>query len=197
MKDKAFLGASLLVALAASFCCILPIIFALAGVGIAGASAFFAAWRPYLLGLTFALLGIGLYVSYRKRRTPCDPGSACERPVINRSSRIGLWLAALFVTLFAAFPYYSGSVARLLLSDGKAHAQPASNVEHVAFAVRGMTCPVCAEGVEHKLKEVPGVHKATVSYDQLKAEIESDPQRVPLEEPEKVFTDAGYRVQTI
>jgi copper chaperone CopZ len=197
MRDKAFLGASLLAALVASFCCILPIVFALAGMGIAGASAFFAAWRPYLLGLTFALLGIGFYLSYRKRRNACEPGSACERPAVNRSGRVGLWLAAVFVTLFAAFPYYSGPVARLLLYDGKAQAQPASTVEHVSFAVEGMTCPVCAESVAHKLKELPGVRQAAVSYEQHKAAIEYDSRRVPLEQLEKVFTDAGYRVRTI
>lgn len=197
MKDKAFLGASLLAALVASFCCILPIAFALAGVGIAGASAFFAAWRPYLLGLTFALLGIGFFLSYRKRSSACEPGSSCERPAVNRSGRVGLWLAAALVTLFAAFPYYSGPVAKLFLHDGKAQARPASSVEHVSFTVEGMTCPVCAEGVAHKLKELPGVRQAAVSYEQHKAEIEYDPRRVPLEQLEKVFTDAGYRVRTI
>jgi mercuric ion transport protein len=197
MKDKAFLGASLLAALVASFCCILPIAFASAGMGIAGASAFFAAWRPYLLGLTFAFLGLGLYLSYRKQRDACEPGSACERPVISRSGRIGLWLAAVFVILLAAFPYYSGAVASLLLSDGKAQPPAASHLEHVALTVEGMTCPACAEGVEHKLTRMAGVHKATVFYEQRKAEVEYDPQRVPLIEIKKVFTDAGYRVQTI
>jgi mercuric ion transport protein len=197
MKDKAFLGASLLAALVASFCCILPIAFALAGMGIAGASTLFAAWRPYLLALTFALLGIGFYLSYRKRRNACEPGSACERTAVNRSGRVGLWLAAAFVILFAAFPYYSGPVARLLLSNGKAQAQPASTQEHVTLAVEGMTCPVCAEGIAHKLKELPGVRQAAVSYEQHKAEIEYDSRRVLLEQLEKVFTDAGYRVRAI
>lgn len=197
MRDKAFLGASLLAALVASFCCILPIVFAVAGMGIAGASAFFAAWRPYLLGLTFALLGIGFYVSYRKRRNACEPGSACERPAVNRSGRVGLWIAGAFVILFAAFPYYSGPVARMLLSNGKAQAQTASTQEHVTFAVEGMTCPLCAESVAHKLKELPGVRQAAVSYELHKAEIEYDSRRVPLEQLKKVFTDAGYRVRTI
>jgi copper chaperone CopZ len=197
MKDRAFLGASLLAALVASFCCILPIVFALGGMGIVGASAVFAAWRPYLLALTFALLGIGFYLSYRKRPKACEPGSACERPAVNRSGRVGLWLAAAFVILFAAFPYYSGPVARLLLSNGKAQAHPASTQEHVTFAVEGMTCPVCAEGIAHKLKELPGVRQAAVSYEQHKAEIEYDSRHVLLEQLEKVFTDAGYRVRAI
>ncbi len=64
MKERAFLGASVVAAVVASFCCILPIVFAVAGVSILGASAAFAAWRPYLLIGTFALLGLGFYFAY-------------------------------------------------------------------------------------------------------------------------------------
>ncbi len=197
MKDKAFIGASLLAALAASSCCILPVVFAMAGISIAGASAWFAAWRPYLLGLTLVLLGIGFYLSYRRKRKSCEPGSSCERPAVKTTSRFGLWLVAVFVILFAAFPYYSGPAVKLLLSDGNTQAQPASAVEHVSFAVEGMTCPACAEGIEHKLNGLSGVHKATVSYEHRKAEIAYDSQRIPLGQLEKVFTDTGYRVHAI
>ena len=116
MKDKAFVSASVVSAIAASLCCILPIVFALAGAGIVGAAAFFATWRPLLLAVTFALLGFGFYFAYRKPRQACEPGSACERPAINRAGRMWLWIATAFVILFAAFPYYSGLVANFLLS---------------------------------------------------------------------------------
>lgn len=66
MKDKTIVGASLLAAIAASLCCILPIVFALGGFAIVGASAFFESLRPYLLIVTFALLGVGFYLSYRQ-----------------------------------------------------------------------------------------------------------------------------------
>src|SRR5881396_2398695 len=115
MKDKAFIGASLIAGIAASLCCILPIVFVLAGAGIVGASAFFAAWRPYLLGITFLLLGLGFYFAYRRAKNACEPGSACERPATNRTGRIGLWIATVVVLIIAAFPYYSEPVANLLL----------------------------------------------------------------------------------
>jgi hypothetical protein len=51
-----FAAGSVFAAIVASFCCILPIVFALTGFAILGASALFDAWRPYLLGLTFGLL---------------------------------------------------------------------------------------------------------------------------------------------
>lgn len=105
-------------AILASFCCILPIVFALAGVSIAGASALFAAWRPYLLGLTFGLLALGFYLAYRPSKEKCTPGSTCAMPATRRSGRLMLWVAAGAVALLAAFPYSSERVAEFLLSDG-------------------------------------------------------------------------------
>jgi hypothetical protein len=114
-----FAAGSVLAASIASFCCILPIVFALTGFSILGASALFDAWRPYLLGLTFGLLGLGFYFAYRPRREQCAPGSACVMPATNRSGRLMLWLATAAVVLFAAFPYYSGAVAEWLLANRK------------------------------------------------------------------------------
>jgi MerT mercuric transport protein len=114
-----FAAGSVFAAIIASFCCILPIVFALTGFSILGASALFDAWRPYLLGLTFGLLGLGFYFAYRSRREQCAPGSACAIPTTNRSGRLMLWLATAAVVLFAAFPYYSGAVAEWLLANRK------------------------------------------------------------------------------
>ncbi len=198
MKDKAFVGASLVAAVAASLCCILPIVFALGGFAIVGASAFFESLRPYFLIATFALLGVGFYLAYRKPKHACEPGSACARPQVNRLGRIGLWIATVLVIAFAAFPYYSGAVANFLLSDGRVKtsaAQPANTVQHVSFSVRGMYCPACAKGVETKLMNLSGVRKASISYEQGRAEVEYDSRAVTLEQLEKAIQDAGYQPQ--
>lgn len=195
MKYKPFLGASLLAGAAASLCCTLPLIAAVAGIGAAGISGFFAAWRPYLLGLTAALLALGFYFSYRKPTTaPCEPGAACEYPAASRSGRLGLSVATGFVILFAAFPYYAAPVSKVLLQESRTQAaSPSTALQHVSFSVQGMTCPVCAEGVEHKLKSIPGVQSASVSYEQKKADIEYDPQLVSLEQLQQPFEDAGFK----
>ena len=117
MKEKAFIGASVVAAIGASLCCILPILFVLVGTGIAGAAAFFATWRPLLLAITFLLLALGFYFAYRKPRQACEPGGTCERPAVSRVGRIWLWIATALVILFATFPYYSGAVAKVLLSN--------------------------------------------------------------------------------
>jgi hypothetical protein len=114
-----FAATSVFAAIIASFCCILPIVFALTGFSILGASALFDAWRPYLLGLTFGLLGLGFYFAYRPRKEQCAPDSACAMPATKRSGRLMLWIATGAVILFAAFPYYSGQVAEWLLAGRK------------------------------------------------------------------------------
>ena len=118
------MAGSVFAAILASFCCILPIVFALTGLTVVGASAAFAAWRPYLLTVTFGLLAVGFYYAYRPAKTQCAPGSACAMPATKRSGRVVLWLTTAAVVAFALFPYYSGPVAEFLLPDKTAQAAP-------------------------------------------------------------------------
>jgi mercuric ion transport protein len=198
MKDKAFIGASLVAGIAASLCCILPIVFALAGAGIVGASAFFATWRPYLLGTTFLLLGLGFYFAYRKPKHACEPGSACEKPAANKTGRIGLWVAAVVVLIVAAFPYYSEAVAKLLLSSKVPETTVAApRVDRASLAVEGMDCTACATAIEKKLKDLDGVKSAIVSYEQKRATVEFDANKVTIAQLEQAIQDAGYCAHSI
>lgn len=113
------MAGSVVAAIGASLCCTLPIIFALTGFSILGASAFFESIRPYLLAVTFGLLGLGFYYAYRPlQQEGCVPGSVCAIPSKRRAMRFGLWVVSAVAVAFAAFPYYSGPVAELLLSGG-------------------------------------------------------------------------------
>lgn len=206
MTSRGFLGASIVAAIVASFCCILPIVFAIAGLSIAGASAAFAPWRPYLLGLTFALLGRGFYYAYRPARRRCEAGIACARPEVSRSSRIGLWIATVLVLAFAAFPYYSGPLAEWTLSDrGSAPASlkplPAAatqaKVQRVVLVVEGMDCTACASSIEKQLKAIPGVSKASVSYEKGRAEVEYDASAVRLAQIESAIKEQGFRTRRL
>jgi|SRR5215469_6213280 len=198
MKDKVFLGASLVAGIAASLCCILPIVFALAGVGIVGASAFFAAWRPLLLIITFSLLLLGLYFAYRKPKQTCQPGSVCEKPATRRTGRIGLWFAIVAVLVVSAFPYYSERVANFLLfSKGPETAAAASHFDRASFVVEGMDCAACATAIEKKLMGLNGVQKALVSYEQKQATVEFDGQKITIAQVEQAIRDAGYRPHPI
>jgi copper chaperone CopZ len=197
-SSSLFAAGSVFAAVVASLCCILPIVFAVAGVSIVGAFALFAAWRPYLLVLTFGLLGLGFYFAYRPSKEQCAPGSVCAIPTAKRRGRMMLWVASGGVVLFAAFPYYSGPVAEFLLSNDSvgAASRPAKPaVAHATFGIDGMDCAACARAVESKLKAVPGVRKAMVSYERKRADVEYDPGSAKQPQLEKAIEDAGYRVR--
>lgn len=197
-KEKALIGGSILAAIGASLCCTLPIIFAVAGTGIVGASAFFEAWRPELLAVTFLLLGLGFYFSYRKPKQACAPGSACERPAVNRAGRMWLWICTVFIILFAAFPYYSGPVAEFVLSDHGNQSQSVSansNPQYtkISLKLEGL-CPSCAKLEEDKLRQLKGVRSAEISYDKASAEVEFDSTSVSEQEIRKAIEAAGYGI---
>ena len=117
-RHSLFMAGSVIAAIGASLCCTLPIVFALTGLSILGASAFFDSLRPYLLAVTSALLGLAFYYVYRPAQLDtCAPGSACPVPSKRHATRMVLWLVTGVVVTLAAFPYYSGPVTEFLLAS--------------------------------------------------------------------------------
>ncbi len=103
----------LLGALAASSCCVVPLVLFSLGVGgvwIGNLTAL-APYQPVFVAITLGFLGYGYYLVYRKPRAACAEGAACARPLPNRAVKAALWLATLLVAAALAFPY----VAPLLL----------------------------------------------------------------------------------
>lgn len=103
---KASIGA-VVAAVAASACCMGPVAFAAIGSGaLAAASTKLASVRPAFLALTIALMGLAFYRTYRSPADTCRRDGNCA-PDANRKARIVLWIAAVVVSLIAAFPYYA------------------------------------------------------------------------------------------
>src|SRR5438132_7747348 len=76
----------LLGALAASSCCILPLV--LFSLGISGAwignFTQLAAFQPYFITATLGFLGYGYWLVYRSSTRACTDGEACARPLSSR-----------------------------------------------------------------------------------------------------------------
>jgi mercuric ion transport protein len=94
-----------LAALAASSCCIVPLV--LFALGISGAwianLTQLAPYQPYFLAAAAGCLGTGYWLIYRSRKTACADREACARPLPSRVSRLGLILASVLVTGALAF----------------------------------------------------------------------------------------------
>src|SRR2546425_736609 len=106
-KEGLTLSGALVAGLAASACCLGPLVLAIIGIGGAPSALALAPYRPYLLVLTAAFLGLAVYLTYRRPASACGPGDACEMPKASRVGTVLLWLVTLVVALAAAFPYYS------------------------------------------------------------------------------------------
>jgi mercuric ion transport protein len=89
----------LLGALAASSCCILPLV--LFGLGVSGAwignFTRLAAYQPYFLAATLVFLGYGYWLVYRSSTRACADDGTCARPLPNRLVKTGLILATILV----------------------------------------------------------------------------------------------------
>ena len=96
---------TILAAIGASMCCILPIAVALLGVGSAALGAKLEPYRPYFIVLTVGMLGFAFYQAYKPQE--CEPGDACAVPTNRRRNRILLWVVAIVALVLMAFPYYA------------------------------------------------------------------------------------------
>lgn len=112
-RPALFAAGSVLGALAASSCCLLPL--ALFGLGATGAwigtLSSLTPYQPIFVVITAGFLVGGFWMVYRKPKTDCAEGSFCARPVSTRIVKSALWSATVLVVAAAAFPY----VAPLLL----------------------------------------------------------------------------------
>ena len=100
-------------ALAASSCCIIPLILFSLGIGghWIGNLPALAPYNPIFVAGTAGLLCCGFYLVYWKPRRACAEGAACARPISNRLVQLALWIATVLVIAAFAFDY----VAPLLL----------------------------------------------------------------------------------
>ena len=104
-----FLGA-----VAASSCCVLPLVLFSLGAGGAwiGNLTALSPYQPAILVVTAGLLGAGFYRVYRKpKAVSCEADSFCASPGSEVLTRSALWISTLLVIGAVAFNF----VAPLLL----------------------------------------------------------------------------------
>ena len=97
----------LLGALAASSCCILPLVLFSLGIGGAwiGNLTALAPYQPIFVAIALGFLAAGFDGVYRRPKRACAAGDSCARPLPNRLVKTSLWVASVLVIAALAFPY--------------------------------------------------------------------------------------------
>jgi len=100
-------GGSVLAALAASVCCLVPLILLSLGVTGAWLGNFNALYpyRPYLIGIALALLAARYLWVHRKRRDCGEEAKACPTPFAPRFDKAALWVSAALIAVAIGLPY--------------------------------------------------------------------------------------------
>lgn len=194
--SKSLFGAGLLAALAASLCCITPLLAVVGGLGGAASSfAWLEPYRLYLVALTVAVLGFAWYRQWR----PAPAADCCAVPAKRSVMQSTGFLAAVTVlaALLLAFPYYGAALyPTAKASTAVAAATGTAPIWQTrTYRIQGMTCEACARHVESAVQQVPGVQNVAVSYGQANAQVRFDAAQALPAQVESAINSTGYHVQ--
>lgn len=187
-KSKGAVFTGVLAAIAASSCCIPPVIAAIAGAGGASSSlSWMEPYRPYLIGLAVLAIGYAWYAHLRSKQED-DCGCDIEKPKWYQT-RTFLISITVFAILSISFPYYSG----VFFSDNSiAVVAKQENIQKVEVQIEGMTCDACQNHVDHAVNELDGIVSVETSYINGNSIIRFDKTQTNREEIKKAVESTGY-----
>lgn len=191
-----FTGAGVLTAIAASLCCITPVIALLVGSSsIAANFSWIEPARPYLIGLSVAVLAFAWYLKLKPVKTN-DMDCNCEttKKASFLQSKTFLGIVTVFAILMMTFPLY----AKVFYPKPKVQATLAvvDNKQQVKFTIQGMTCAGCEEHVNNELSKVNGVVAYKTSYATRSSLVTFDKSKVEVKTIEAAINKTGYKVKS-
>lgn len=191
-KTKSLAGACLLVAFAASLCCITPLLALVAGMGgIASSLSFLEPLRPLFIGLTVLVLGFAWYQQLKsKKEIDCDCEADEKKSFLQTKMFLGI--VTVLAVLLLTFPYYSS--AFLKAPQANAAAIPAEHLQRVELNIKGITCEGCETNINHAVGRRPGVARVESDYKRGTAVVEFDRTKASENDIAAAIDAAGYEV---
>lgn len=189
-------GIGVLAAIAASLCCITPVLALLAGAsGAASSLSWLEPARPYLIALAIAALGFAWYRSLTaKQDVACGPDGSCAvKKKSFLASRTFLTIITVAAIALIAFPYYS-KVFYPKAEKQNVVVVESNNIQTASFQIKGMTCGGCEEHVNSELSKVTGVIESQTSYAKGISTVKFDKSRASVEQLKSAIAKTGYEV---
>jgi copper ion binding protein len=193
-KSNRLVGAGVLSAVAASLCCITPVLALISGAsGAASTFSWMEPFRPYLIGITVFVLAFAWYQKLKSRTAEeiqCDC-EVDEKPPFMQTKKF-LGIVTVFAFLMMAFPYYSS----IFYPDNQKETATfdASKLITLDLNVEGMTCESCNLHIEHATKEINGVFEVSADYKTGKVEVKFDPSKTSEDKIVQSINATGYKV---
>lgn len=188
--------AGLLTAIAASLCCITPVLALISGTsGIASTFSWMEPYRPYLIGLTVAVLAFAWYQKLKPKKADIDCECEIEKPSFWQTKTF-LGIVTVFAIAMLAFPKYSHiffpnqTKNEIIVVD-------ANSIHQVKLNIRGMTCEACTETVNLALSKVPGVLDYKTDFKEGSSTVKFDSSKIKEQAIADAVNETGYKVTTI
>lgn len=193
-NSKGAVATGIIAALAASSCCIPPVIAAIAGVGgAAGSLSWMEPLRPYLIGLAVVAIGYAWYNHLKpKKEDDCNCEIKNPKWFQTKAFLVGM---TLFAIISISFPYYSevfypNNKQEVVVIDN-------SHFQKIDINIEGMTCEACQHHINSAVNELPGIINVVSSYEKRNAIIAFDNSKTNITEIEKTINSAGYKATKI
>ena len=189
------MGGGIVASVLASLCCITPLMALVAGTsGLASTFGWLDAYRPYLIGLTVALLGYAWYQKIRQgKRRSCNCETETNPNFMQTKSFLTMVTAVVFLML--AFPNYAKvfyPAAQNQMSQGLV--QDKAKTQTIEYKISGMTCDACTLHVANEVNQVAGILNVKVSYANANAWVAFDKSKTTVQAVQKAIHATGYKV---
>jgi len=193
-SSNRLIGAGLLSAIAASLCCITPVLALIAGsTGMAATFSWLEPARPFLTGITVVILAFAWW-NKLKPETKEEIACHCEEDT-KRSfwqSKKYLSIVTFFAASMLAFPYYTHLFYPR--SQPVAVIAEPGNIQKTEFLINGMTCKGCEEHIEHTVSQIPGLIEAAADHRNGTAMVRFDESKTNIEEIIETINKTGFTV---
>jgi len=179
--------------LAASLCCITPVLALLGGAsGLASSFSWIEPFRPYLIGITILIFAFAWYQKLKpNKEIICD----CEADIKKSfwQSKTFLAIATAIAVLLLSFPHYAKIFYPKPLQT-KVIVVDKNNIQTLQLNISGMDCEACTAGINNRLLMVNGVIEANTSYKNANTILRFDSTKTSVESLSNIVNTLGYKV---
>lgn len=185
--------AGLLTAVAASLCCITPVLALLGGAsGLASSFSWIEPFRPYLIGLTVLVFAFAWYQKLKpQKQVDCDCEADNKKSFWQSKSFLGI--VTVVAALLIAFPYYAKAFYPKP-QEPKVVVVDKTNIQQAVFKIKGMTCESCTQHVNSEISKVNGVIGFQTSYENANSTVKFDNSKTSVDSIAAAINSTGYKV---
>lgn len=192
-KNSKGWAAGLLAAVAASLCCITPVLALLGGAsGFASSFSWIEPFRPYLIGLTVLVFAFAWYQKLKQQKqVDCDCEAENKKSFWQSKSFLGI--VTVVAASLIAFPYYAKTFypkpqeINFVVVDK-------TNIQQAVFKIKGMTCESCTQHVNSEISKVKGIISFQTSYENANSTVKFDNSKTSIDSIAAAINSTGYKV---